>query len=362
VVASLVLGLAWALPNSAGADALGDARAQAAAVSAKLNGLQAQGERLDEQYNAAQINLTSARSDIAAAQKRLDETNAAMQAKAGQLRQYAVQAYMDGNDTPALEAVLTSQGDDATAKQGYLQSAAGDRQDLIDQLAAARHATDVQLASLHAAEAKASSLTDQLASARRAQQATASQLQAIQSNLSGQIATLVSQQQKAAAAAAAAKAAKAAPAGPVAPAPHGSIKAPPVAGGGDAGNNVPPPGSGAGAAVAAAQSQLGVPYVWAGATPGQGFDCSGLTMWAWGRAGVGLPHSAQGQYNMSSHISESQLQPGDLVFFGSSAGSISHVGMYVGGGTMIHAPHTGSVVSYANIHYWPGEPIFFGRV
>ena len=97
----------------------------------------------------------------------------------------------------------------------------------------------------------------------------------------------------------------------------------------------------ASAAVAAAYSAIGVPYVYAGSSPQTGFDCSGLTMWAWAHAGVSLPHSAAMQYDSIPHVSASQLQPGDLVFFYSP---ISHVAMYVGGGMMIEAPHTGAYV------------------
>jgi cell wall-associated NlpC family hydrolase len=100
-------------------------------------------------------------------------------------------------------------------------------------------------------------------------------------------------------------------------------------------------GRGAAAAIAAAESVLGTPYVYAGASPEQGFDCSGLTMWAWQHGGVSLPHSSAAQYAALPHIDRSQLQPGDLVFF---YNPIHHVGLYVGGGMMIDAPHTGTVV------------------
>lgn len=114
----------------------------------------------------------------------------------------------------------------------------------------------------------------------------------------------------------------------------------------------PPPGvsSGAGAAVAAAYSALGVPYQWGGASPSTGFDCSGLTMWAWAHGGVSLPHSSSMQYSVLPHISASSLQPGDLVFFYSP---IHHVGIYVGGGMMIHSPHEGSVVSLTSLAGYP---------
>jgi cell wall-associated NlpC family hydrolase len=104
----------------------------------------------------------------------------------------------------------------------------------------------------------------------------------------------------------------------------------------------------AAAAVAAAYSVIGVPYVYAGSTPEGGFDCSGLTMWAWAHAGVSLPHSSAMQYDVLPHIDRSQLQPGDLLFFYSP---IHHVAMYVGGGMMIHAPHTGAYVEQIPV-YW----------
>ena len=100
------------------------------------------------------------------------------------------------------------------------------------------------------------------------------------------------------------------------------------------------PGGGGAEAVAAAESQIGVPYVWAGATPGVGFDCSGLTMWAWAHAGVSLSHSAAAQYAETVHVPLSDLQPGDLLFY-QEGDTIGHVTMYVGPGQMVQAMETG---------------------
>jgi cell wall-associated NlpC family hydrolase len=110
--------------------------------------------------------------------------------------------------------------------------------------------------------------------------------------------------------------------------------------------NLPSPKGAAAVAVAAAVAQLGKPYVYAGAGP-DSFDCSGLTMYAWGQAGVSMAHSATLQYTSFPHVPIDQLQPGDLVVFGRP---IHHVGIYVGNGTMIEAPHTGAFVRYASIY------------
>lgn len=101
-------------------------------------------------------------------------------------------------------------------------------------------------------------------------------------------------------------------------------------------------------AVNAAQSQLGVPYRLAQSSPGVAFDCSGLTAYAWSQAGVGIPHQSAAQYASTPHVLVDQAQPGDLIFYYSP---ISHVGIYVGGGSMIHAPNTGSVVSYSAVRW-----------
>jgi peptidoglycan DL-endopeptidase CwlO len=116
--------------------------------------------------------------------------------------------------------------------------------------------------------------------------------------------------------------------------------------------NPPPPPSGrASIAVRAAYSAIGVQYKWGGSNPKEGFDCSGLTMWAWGQAGVPLPHSSAAQYAVLPHVDRSQLKPGDLLFF---YRPISHVAMYVGNGYMIHAKHPGTRVAKERIssYYW----------
>jgi peptidoglycan DL-endopeptidase CwlO len=104
-----------------------------------------------------------------------------------------------------------------------------------------------------------------------------------------------------------------------------------------------------GPAVAYAKAQVGKAYVY-GAMGPDSFDCSGLTMAAWAEAGVSLPHSSSAQYSSGPHISESELQPGDLVFYYSP---ISHVGMYIGNGQIVNALNPGSGVQISGLHDMP---------
>ena len=127
----------------------------------------------------------------------------------------------------------------------------------------------------------------------------------------------------------------------------GGVVPPPV--------NVPvgDPGVGHPQAASIALQYLGVPYVWGGSSP-SGFDCSGLVMYVYAQLGISLPHYTVAQWSSTIPISSSEMQPGDLVFFN----GLGHVGIYIGGGQFVDAPHTGSVVRIDSLSAWGSS--FYG--
>ena len=127
-------------------------------------------------------------------------------------------------------------------------------------------------------------------------------------------------------------------------------------GGGGGGSNpgpfdpgsVPPSSSRGAIAVAAAKSQVGVRYIKYMSREGVGFDCSGLTAWAWEQAGVSIPHQSRQQFNTTARVPIAYIEPGDLIYFYSP---ITHVGIYIGGGMMVDAPGPGRFVRYAAVTF-----------
>ena len=380
-------------PVSASADPVGDKKAQAAALAEKINAQGQQVEILAEQFNGAQLHQTQVEQQLSDARQRL----AGAQAKADQFRvalnQEAVTAYVHGGmvSRPSLTGYRGA-ADIAVAK-GYFNVATSNQIDALDQMRQGEQELRHQQSELLTAQRDTEQSLSQVASRKRAVEQAASDAAATLSQVQGDLTALVAQQQAAIAAQQqaeakaaldaaqarqqrleAAVAASAATAPPLrststqpadsgGPAQAGSIfsgiLAPPARPTPTTTRSAPPPvraNGGAGAAIAYAQAQLGKPYLWAGAGP-DSFDCSGLTMRAWEAAGVSLPHSAAAQYADTAHIAIADLQPGDLVFFGSD---LHHVGIYVGGGSMIHAPHSGGVVGYSTI-FWPDLQPYGGR-
>lgn len=357
--------------TGAHADPISDKRAQAEQVAAELDRLEQRLSELDEQFNAAQLRLAEIEADIANAEARAAEASTELASTEEQVRRFAIESYISSGDADTLDALVGGDMEGLGTRQAYASVATGSRTDLLEDLSLRRERADAEAADLEAVRAEASAVEAELAGARQQADEAVAEQDDVRRRVEGELAALVAEEQarraaeerrraeEAARQEAARQAALArtttttAPrTGPVPTAPGGRVTtttttppddddtAPPV---------LPPPGGDVSAVLAAASTQIGTPYVWAGSSPETGFDCSGFTMWAWSHGGRSLPHSAAAQMGMTRRISRSQLQPGDLVFYGSP---VHHVAIYVGNNTIVHAPGRGKFVRYDSVDYW----------
>jgi cell wall-associated NlpC family hydrolase len=348
-VVSVLTSTVFVVARPAAGDAVSDAKAKAAAIEAQLTQAQNQMSALSQQYDAAQYHLTQINSSIATTKANVAANEAQVAQDKATLSKAAVANYISDGTAATQNPIFSGNEQTLGATDTYNKVAEGDISLAVADLHTAENALNAQESQLQGEQTQAQTQVT------AEQQAVAQNAQAIQSQKSalsqeqGQIAQLV-QQQQAAEAAAAAKAAQerqqAAAAAAAAPA-HSSGGAQGSATAAALSQAAPPPSSPGGAgAVQAAESQIGVPYVWGGESPkgsaSPGFDCSGLTAWSWGQVGVGLPHFSGAQMADSTPVPISDLQPGDLLFYG--PGGSQHVAMYVGPGTMIEAPFTGASV------------------
>jgi cell wall-associated NlpC family hydrolase len=347
-VLSCVLG---GSPRPAGADSLTSAKAQAAQITSQLALDQQRLDTTAQQYDAAQQQLQQVGQQISQIKATVAQDRSQVAADTANLRQQAVSSYMAGTTGADLQTLFSSGSEQATVAGEYRSVASGDISGAIDALGVAQTHLASQQNQLQSAQVQAQGALNQATEARQAAQATVANQEATLSRVKGEIGTLVAQRQAADAAASHA-AFLARVSSSVAPSRVSDPTGPPRA-------TLPnlPAAGGAATALAAAESQIGVPYVWGGESPGQGFDCSGLTQWAWRQAGVNLPRTAAAQYDAVAHIPLSDLQPGDLLFWG--FGGISHVGMYIGGGAIVHAPETGELVRVQSI--WNSGLVGAGR-
>jgi len=337
-----------------------------AQAQAQLDALNNQAEIASEQYNGAQASLTQALQTASAATAAADRAHSEVVAEQSKVGQLAAESYESGGLSQGLAIILNTTDlsqamtrvlmlQQLSTSQSSLLAAAQSADQLYQQSAAAASqatATAQKLsaelvqkqAQIDAAVAQSQQVLAKLTAAQRAQLIAAQQAKDAAEQAQAQIALAAFNKAQAAQAAAARSAAsraattRAATAAAAAKRTLVQTVALPQS----------PGGSGvAQRAVAAAMTRLGDRYVF-GATGPKRFDCSGLVQWAYRQAGVSTTHYTGTLWNDYRHIPESQLKPGDLVFFYRDH---HHVGIYLGNGLMINAPHTGDVVRIASISF-----------
>jgi len=313
-------------------------------VLAQINAMDAQLEKAVEAWNGANVRLDQIKHDLEVNRSRLETAKKNLASARARVSERLVALYTT-NSPDALSILLgaSSLGDLIDRLDSANRIAEEDARIAAE---VTRYRTEVQSRqqALVKAESDQEKVVAERASQRASIQSQLAERQALYSSIKDQITQLeaAERERQARLAAQARAAAK----------NHQPAPEPAPSSGSSGGSPTPsapaPPPSSHSSVVSIALQYLGVPYVWGGASP-SGFDCSGLTMYAYAKVGVYLPHNAAMQYGMGTPVSRSQLAPGDLVFFN----GLSHVGMYIGGGRFVHAPHTGDVVKISSLsEYW----------
>jgi len=333
-VLSVLLGtlfLSFLLASAASASPVSQKKAHLQQIQGKLQAVYHQVDVAVEKYNQATTQLSGVQQQIKQNAHLLKVAKYNLQVADEQLQSRALDIYKT-RDVGIVDVLFSSSSfDDLVTQLNMMQRLGNSDVDTVKSIAAYQQDIKNRRVKLEADKKSAAKLVADRASQKDQVLGLQHKLESMTAGIKSQIKQLEAQQAAAAQAAAAA-----------ASNTGGS------SGGSSGGGSVPDPGgSGRSAVVAIAQRYLGVPYVYGGASP-SGFDCSGLVMYCFAQIGISLSHGATDQQRASTPVPLSALQPGDLVFFGNASYSY-HVGIYVGGGSMINAPHTGAVVSYASI-------------
>lgn len=291
-----------------------------------------------EQYNVANIKLAKYRKELATAKSELTKINGQIVDLNGQVKTIATSAYKNGH-LSSFSAFMSSGSPQSFLDQlSALDMIASKQSSVLTSLDRAKIGAENTRKQAQKAETDAQHTAADLNNKKASIQKRIGQMQELKSQLSAQERAALEAQEGSTDPAQVAQ--QAAADNPV---HDDSAQTLNVAssGGGES--------SKAAIAVATAKAQIGKPYVWAAAGP-DSFDCSGLMLYAWAAAGVSLPHSSSMQAAGANQVSESELEPGDLVGFYSP---VHHVAMYVGNGMVIHAPDFGETVKYAPLDTMP---------
>ncbi|HEX6679234.1 MAG TPA: NlpC/P60 family protein [Gaiellaceae bacterium] len=326
-------------------------QAEAQSVMGQVHQLDASLEHAIEAYNFATVKLNKVRADLKANHAQLQIAKQSLGRAQAALAARLVSLYRSDGQNDSLSVLLgASSLDDLVNRYNTANRISTQDTHVLSEVTRFDKQVKAQEERLKHARAEAASLVQERAAERASIQGQLASRRALLSSIQGEIAHLKAQEAARQAELRRELANRVAAQQQQAPAQAISSTVSPI---GDSGGNAgaspvgpaPPPTHSS--VVAIAEHYLGVPYRWGGASP-SGFDCSGLVMYVYAQVGVSLPHSSYSQYGMGSPVSRGDLQPGDLVFFD----GLGHVGIYVGGNSFIHAPHTGDVVKISSISGW----------
>lgn len=305
----------------AGASGIASDKAQAATLYRQINRINARVDALGQKYDEVKITLDHIEDQIKNTKAYVAMIKRNVSMGVTELRNDAIFAYVTNGSALSSNPLFNSNANKASATNVYNQLAEGNVGTALAGLKTYRVELTQERSILTNEQAQATEATRSAADAFHEAKILQAGLQRTLGRVKGQIASIIAATEAAAAAKNAGTLRDARP--------------------GDGGYPAPPPDSRANIAIDAAESYLGVPYVWGGASR-HGVDCSGLIMLAYEAAGIDFPHYSGAQYEDTERVPLWDIEPGDLLFYGYDGDQ--HVAMYVGHGMMIEAPETGEVV------------------
>lgn len=324
----------------AGAEPIDDKRRQVAAIADQLDALAERMNGLGEDYSEALATQAELGQEIDAAAADVAEAEASLAQMRGTLYLSAVTRFMNGGHGSTLGTLLASSGglQDALQREQFTSIALNQGALTTDSLDASATELSKKKKALEKKKKQAEAVAEAVLQRQGATEDLIAQFEQLQSTVQGDLVDLLREERQRREAADLERAQREANGYQ---SKYSSVQA--------RYKNLPKVSARSQVAINAALKQLGTPYRYAMSKPGVAFDCSGLTTYAWGKAGVGLPRNSRAQYNALSKIPKSLAMPGDLIFTGSP---IHHVGIYLGGGTMVHAPQYGDVVKVSPVRWW----------
>jgi peptidoglycan DL-endopeptidase CwlO len=331
----------------AGASPLSAKRAEADRVAAQVHEFDAKLSTAVERYDAARAKLGDVRAAIERNSQLLVIARQNLVAARANLAKALVSSYKDGGGSSTALYVLGAESfSELVSRMDYVDRLSTTQNALLSEVAKAQRDVESRQRALRRDEKRSEQLVRDSRQQKKEIEAGLRERQRLLAGIKSDIAQIIAAQERARERAALAAAAQAAQTQAAAATPSTSAPGPGTSGGGGGGGGawVPPAGGLGQQAAAVAMRYLGVPYVYGGSSP-SGFDCSGLVAYAYGQVGVSLPHYTGALWGAGPHVSRDQLAVGDLVFFD----GLGHVGIYVGGGSFVHAPHTGDVVKVSSL-------------
>ena len=310
---------------------------------AEVESLNGSLEQTIEAYNYANIQLDEIESDLATNAKHLAAARKSLGIAQTRIQERLRDLYINGEGDSTLEVLLGSSSlDDVIARLDAIERVSSQDSHILRTVKQYRKEVETRRSNLQDARANQAEIVAEQAAQKDAIESTLAEQNQLLASVKDEIAEMRAEEQRRQAALAEQARAQAQAAQLAAQASSQQTYDDAVV--------VPTydadlPAARYGGVVGIALQYLGIPYVWGGSSPSTGFDCSGFTSYVYAQVGVSLPHHAASQYSMGMPVSYDQLAPGDLVFFS----GLGHVGIYIGEGQFVHAPHTGDVVKISSL-------------